>query len=414
MLKKLQRRFVRITFIALLIVFSVQLLAVNVINIIQRDAECREILMQIVSSDNLNDDAGIGADDYFRAFINPFGVRSEKAQTPYSSKYFLVTISNNTITKLSKKNISSLTDQEVIEYASEAYNGENGFAFVGTYRTYKVTDEQTGVTTIAFLDYQRAMLDTMKLAGITFIVGAILILVLIIPVIFFAKKAVKPVERSIEKQKQFITDASHELKTPIAVISANAEVLEMCEGENEWVTSIKNQTARLNTLVKNLVTLSKLEETRNTPEIESFNLSDAVIDAASPFVTPAKNKGVEFVIDVQDNVRLSASESEIRQLVGILCDNAVKYVTPGGTIKVSLQKKGRSINLEVFNDCDNLDPGKLDKLFDRFYRTDNSRNSSTGGHGIGLSIARVVVERNNGTIKAVSNAPGTVTFIVSF
>ena len=92
----------------------------------------------------------------------------------------------------------------------------------------------------------------------------------------------------------------------------------------------------------------------------------------------------------------------------------MKYVTPGGTIKVSLQKKGRSINLEVFNDCDNLDPGKLDKLFDRFYRTDNSRNSSTGGHGIGLSIARVVVERNNGTIKAVSNAPGTVTFIVSF
>ena len=413
MLKRLQHRFIRITFFAVAIVVFAQLLAVNVINIAQRDAECREILTVIMNSDEPKEGEGYGADDYFRAFFNPFGTRRFTAETPYSTKYFVITVENNVITGITKKNVDDLTEDELISLASTVYKNGDGFDFSGNYRTYTQTNSN-GVTTIAFLDYQRELLDTMKLAGITLIVGLILIVILIIPVIFYAKRAIKPVERSIEKQKQFITDASHELKTPIAIISANAEVLEMIEGENEWVESIKNQTVRLNTLVKNLVTLSKLEETRNTPTVEHFNLSDSVIDVATPFVTPANNKGVEFSLDVQDNIMMDASESEIRQLVSILCDNAVKYVTPGGEIKLTVQKKGRNIYLDIFNDCEDIDPAKLEKLFDRFYRTDTSRNSTTGGHGIGLSIAQVVVERNHGKITAVSTKPNTVTFKVRF
>ena len=414
MLKKLRHRFVRITFFALAIVVSVQLLAVNVINILQRDAECREMLSSIVRSEEPDFDVAYQTDDYFRAFLNPFAGKRYSVQTSGSTRYFVVTVVNNVITNVYFKNMSALSDSEILEYVSKSYEYGNGFDFVGNYRMYRVTDESSGVTTIAFLDYQRQVLDTMKLAGITLIVGIILILILILPVVIFAKRAVRPVERSIEKQKQFITDASHELKTPIAIISANAEVLEMCEGENEWVDSIKNQTARLNTLVRNLVTLSKLEETRNTPTKESFCLSDALIDVATPFVTPAKAKGSDIIFDVREQVYMTASESEIRQLIGILCDNAVKYVTPGGIIKITCRKKGRTINLEFFNDCENISPDDLEKLFDRFYRTDKSRNSSGGGHGIGLSIARVVVERNNGEITAVSTKPDSVTFKISF
>ena len=414
MLKKLQRRFIIITFFALATVVFIQLLAVNIINIAQHDNESREILTSIAKSEEPMNVDGYGANDYFRTFINPFWMKSLGPETPYATKYFVITVENNLITNFSSKNISDLSEEEIIDLASSAYRNGDGFDFSGSYRTYCSTDSETGVSTIVFLDYQRNLIDTMKLAGISFLVGIILIFALIIPVVFFAKRAVRPVERSIEKQRQFITDASHELKTPIAIISANAEVLEMCEGENEWLTSIKNQTSRLNTLVKNLVTLSKLEETRNKPSVEQFNLSDTLIDVATPFVTPAKNKDVDFIFDVQEKINLTASESEIRQLISILCDNAVKYVTPGGVIKISLQKKGRSVHLDFYNDCENIEPEKLQKLFDRFYRTDTSRNSTTGGHGIGLSIARVVVERNNGKISAVATKPNSVTFKISF
>lgn len=413
MLKKLRKRFVRITMLSLMLVLFVQMIAVNAVNILQRDNNCKNILNIIVKQGELNISKPFDTGDYFWNFLNPFRVDREGEETPYATKYFVVTIKGDKIVKFNGKNIYDLSEEQTINYASKALNNGPGYGIVDRYRYYCVQQDDNSAT-IGFVNYERDVKETMKLAGITFIVGVLLIIMLVIPVMYFAKKAVQPVERTIEKQKQFITDASHELKTPIAIISANAEVLEMVQGETEWTTSIKNQTRRLSTLVKNLVTLSKLEETRNTPTIESFNLSDAVLDVAKTFETPAKAKNVEMIFDVQDNIIIRAAESEIRQLVSILCDNAVKYVTEGGQIKVSCKKRGRTINMEFFNDCDNIDSDKLSKLFDRFYRTDKSRNSGTGGHGIGLSIARVVVERNGGTISAVSTKKDSVTFKITF
>ncbi|MCM1486038.1 MAG: HAMP domain-containing histidine kinase, partial [Faecalibacterium sp.] len=205
-------------------------------------------------------------------------------------------------------------------------------------------------------------------------------------------------------------DAGHELKTPIAIISADAEVLEICEGENEWLTSIREQTVRLDRLVKDLVTLSKLDEEKAKPKFERFDISEAVLDSAMNFETLAKSKGLDFTINVAPDIMYNGNESEIRQLISILGDNAVKYCSENGTIKLSLYKSGKNICIEMFNDCDYIEKDKLERLFDRFYRADSSRSRETGGYGIGLSIAKVVVTRHKGKITATSSDSKSVTF----
>ena len=235
---------------------------------------------------------------------------------------------------------------------------------------------------------------------------------MIFPIYRFSNNALKPVRNSIEKQKQFITDASHELKTPLAIISADADVLEICEGESEWLTSIKEQTERLSVLVRNLVDLSKLDEASGDVQHEVFDLSEAVFDTAANFETLAKRNGLSFSVSAAEHIMYKGNEAELRQLVSILCDNAVKYASKDGHITVSLYKTSKNIFLDVFNDCDNVEKEQIDRLFDRFYRSDNSRSRETGGYGIGLSIAKAIVSRHRGRISAVTTDSKSITFKV--
>ena len=176
----------------------------------------------------------------------------------------------------------------------------------------------------------------------------------------------------------------------------------MCEGENEWVSSIKSQTARMDTLVRNMVSLSKLDETANESEHVEFNVSEAVLDTALNFEPMAKSKELRFTLDVTPDLTLRGSEGEIRQLVSLLCDNALKYTNDGGEIRLSLYKSSKSLCLDAYNTCESIEKDKLPHLFDRFYRADTSRARETGGYGIGLSIAKAIVERHKGKISATS------------
>jgi signal transduction histidine kinase len=228
----------------------------------------------------------------------------------------------------------------------------------------------------------------------------------------FSKKAIKPIIDSMEKQKQFITDAGHEIKTPLAIISANADVLELTGGESEWITSIRNQITRLDKLVKNLLTLSKIDEGNIKMVFTVFDLSKVVFETAGPFEAIAETQKKMFQMELQTDVKFNGDESSIQQLISTLVDNAMKYSNEEGLIKVSLQTSKKGAKLEVFNTVDEIDKANLDKLFGRFYRMDSSRARETGGYGIGLSIAKSIVEAHHGKISVRSDDGRSICFTV--
>ena len=410
MLKKLQHKFVGIAIIALVTIVFVELFSVNIVNVYQHDSDARSLLLLIAENDGVLPNSSFGRTASYGAFWNPFGKVQVNVETPYSTRYFVVKLHGNVVTDISTSNVASVSNQDAFEYASEVYNEAPGYGFLDNYRYYYQTDVLTGNAIMVFLDFERDLESTFTLASISLLVGIVCIILLTFPVYLLSKNALAPVKRSIEKQKQFITDAGHELKTPLAIISADADVLEMCDGENEWVSSIRSQTKRMSGLVHDLVELSKLDEVAQKTEHIEFNLSEAVLDTAMNFEPIAKSKGLTLTLDVRPDVSFKGNEGELRQLVSILCDNAVKYAE--SEIRISLSKSARSIVLEAYNDCEAVEKEKLPRLFDRFYRADTSRSRETGGYGIGLSIAKAIVERHKGKISATTADGRSILFKV--
>ena len=231
---------------------------------------------------------------------------------------------------------------------------------------------------------------------------------------FLSRRAIRPAVESLKKQKQFITDAGHEIKTPLSIIAANADVLELSAGGSEWLDSIRHQVKRLDGLAADLLTLSKLEEEDRRAAYRTFSLSEAAAETAEPFAIPAAAKGKTLECRIQPGIVYCGDEAAIRRLISILLDNAVKYAAEGGTILLTLAAAGKNVRLEVTNPCDQLPQGDLDRLFDRFYRPEASRSRETGGTGIGLSIARAVVQAHGGKITADRPQEGVIRFTANF
>ena len=414
MLKKLQRKFMAIAMFALTCLVLVQSLAVNAINIYQRDSDIKNILRIIANNGGVLPNSYIESSGHFTNIFNPFGEMYLNIETPYSTRYFVVELKDNLVTKISTEHIAAVDNTTAFEYAHAVYKENTpGYGVVDYYRYFYTTDGHKSM--IVFLDLQRDLAQCLTLAFASVFVSIISITLLTILVYWLSRSALRPVADSIEKQKQFITDASHELKTPLTIISANAEVLEMCQGENEWTTSIKNQTTRLSHLVKNLVELTKLNEIHDDKHRSNFNISAAVLETASIFETNAEVANKNFSYSATDDVYYYGNEVEIRQLITILCDNAIKYTDECGHIKLSLYKSGKNIIIESYNTCEYIDPKTVSHLFDRFYRADSSRarDGKTGGYGIGLSIAQAIVHRHRGKIKVFTSGTTGITFKIT-
>lgn len=414
MLKKLQKKFMAIAMFALTSLLLVQSLAVNAINIYQRDSDIKNILVTIANNGGVLPNSYIETDNRFSNIFNPFGEMHLNIETPYSTRYFVVELKDNLVTKISTEHIAAVDNETAFEYAQAVYNeNQPGYGVVDYYRYLYTTNGNK--TMIVFLDLQRELAQCLALAFASMVVSFATIAALAVLVYWLSKSALRPVADSIEKQKQFITDASHELKTPLTIISANAEVLEMCEGENEWITSIKNQTVRLTHLVKNLVELTKLNEIHDDKLRGTFNISTALLETASNFETSAEVANKNFSYSAVDDLMYYGNEMEIRQLITILCDNAIKYTDECGHIKLSLYKSGKNIIIESYNTCEYVDPNSVSKLFDRFYRADSSRarDTKTGGYGIGLSIAQAIVHRHKGKIKVFTSGTTGITFKIT-
>ena len=220
-------------------------------------------------------------------------------------------------------------------------------------------------------------------------------------ILFFSKRLLRPITESYEKQRQFITNAGHEIKTPLAIINADVDVLTMEYGENEWLEGIQAQVKRLTGLTNDLVYLSRMEETEEKLQMIEFPFSDVVSETAQAFQGIVQATGKQFQCRVEPMLSLNGNEKSIRQLVNILLDNAMKYSSEGGKVALSAERQGRYIQLSVWNTTIvPVEKQNLSHIFERFYRLDSSRSTQTGGYGIGLSVAKAIASAHNGKISA--------------
>lgn len=321
-------------------------------------------------------------------------------ELPFESRYFSVLLNSDDASVLSVDTgmIAAVDDNTATAYATSIFSSGKTKGFLHSYRYTTVTSD-TG-TRVIFLDCQRTLSSFHTLIFTS--VGVCLIGIILVLILMFLLSGyiIKPFIENHEKQKQFITDAGHELKTPLTIINADAEILEMDYGENEWLADIQEQTKHLTSLTNNLITLSRMEEERTRLQMIDFPFSDVVEETVQSFQALARTQNKTFETSIQPMISLYGDEKSLTQLVSILLDNAMKYSTPEGEISLRLEKAGNNVKLSVYNTAESIDREQLPHLFDRFYRTDKSRNSQTGGYGLGLSIAAAVVNTHKGKITA--------------
>lgn len=328
--------------------------------------------------------------------------RQLSPELPYESRYFTVSLSSDgAVASVNTGKIAAVDTASAITYAQAVLAGGKTAGFTDAYR-YTVQTTESG-TQVIFLDCRRSLDSFRTLCTTGCGVSAVMFASVFVLVALLSGRVLKPFAESYEKQKQFITDAGHELKTPLTIIDADAEVLQMDLGENEWLADIQSQTHRLAELTNALILLSRMEEAQPRLQSVAFPLSDAVEETAQSFQALAVTQGKTLTLAVQPLLTLTGDEGAIRRLVTILLDNAVKYTPAQGEIRLALEQQKNAVRLTVWNTAQAVDPAQLERLFDRFYRADASRSSQTGGYGLGLAIAAAIVRAHRGKISAATD-----------
>ena len=324
--------------------------------------------------------------------------------------YFTVVANGDEIVKINAVRIADIKTEDMLDYYSKAAKKGNN-RYIDGYKFRRISLDN-GYLIYIFINCDSEFYSFYVFTLSSIAIGFFGLALTFVLVVLLADKVTRPIKDSYEKQRSFVTDASHELKTPIAIIQANTDIIEMESGQSEWTEGIKHQTERLKKLTERLVYLSKMQEGSSVLRIEDFCISDTVLEVIEPYFAMAISNNSKIDLNIRDNVRIKADQEAIKQLVSLFMDNAMKYSNAGGKISVSIGIEAKHVKLVVSNTVDGIEIGKHDRLFDRFYRADNSRNSKTGGSGIGLSVAREIVEAHGGSVSAVSVDGKSIDFCV--
>ena len=408
MINRLRNRFIRIATLSVAAVMLLLTAILNTANFISTDRDLRNTLTLIYENEGTIPTASRSGQtppekpdappaDAPAGKERPSGPFTE--ETPYSTRYFVLRyLDDGTLTMADLDKIAAVTESDTDEYLAAAVSSGAGYGYYGQYRFF-VAHTGDDRNMAIFLDSYQAFRSMRLILIWSLIADAAFILLVLLLVVLLSRRAIDPVVRSAEQQKQFITDASHELKTPITVITTSLKVLEMDVGKQKWIDKALGQTEKLTGLVNSLVTLSRMDEEESPLRMADFPVSDTVRETAESFRDFAQEKGHDLELSVTPDLTYCGDEYAIRQLVSILLDNAIKYALPGTQVSLSLEKRRRGVALQTTNRCDISQPIDTARLFDRFYRADPSR-STTGGFGIGLSIARSIAEGHRGHISA--------------
>ena len=421
MIKRLRNRFIRIATLSVAAVMLLLTVILNAANYISTDADQRQTLTLIaenrgtipITQPDMPD--GTQEPPDMPDGITPQPDQSDPgrrggpftAETPFATRFFVLRFQDDgALVQADLTKIASVTEDDTVVYLNAAVKKGTGYGYCGSYRFY-VTDTDDGQHLAIFLDCYQSLRAVRTVLVWSLAADALCTLLVLGLVVLLSRRAIDPVVRSAEQQKQFITDASHELKTPITVIATSLKVLEMEVGRQKWIDKARGQTEKLTSLVNSLVTLSRMDEEESPLKKEPFPISDAVRETAESFTELAASAGHPLTVQVTEGLVCCGDEYAVRQLTSILLDNAVKYAAPGSPITLTLEKSRRGVVLRTANRCEDAAHIDTAKLFDRFYRADPSRTA--GGFGIGLSIARSIAEGHRGSISAAVDGD-TITF----
>ncbi len=405
MIQKLRKKLILISMAAFLSVLLIIISAINIVNYGEVVQDADELL-EVLSENHGNFPTDSGHNRPNRPNLSP--------ETPFETRFFSVMLQSDSgeVSQTDTSRIFSVSHEAAIAYAEEVYSSGEESGFLKNFRFSAIDDGETVL--VIFLDCSRSLDSFYRFLFASIIISFVGFGVVFVLIAFFSNRIIRPIVESYEKQKRFITDAGHELKTPLTIINADTDVLEMEYGSNEWLEDIQKQTGRLKELTNHLVELAKLEEASYCPQKVEFPLSDVVSEAADSFIPLAQMQNKTLALQIEPLLSYDGDAKSLSQLVGVLLDNALKYSPQNSKIDLTLQKQGAIILLSVRNSTHNrIEKGDLSKLFDRFYRIDASHNSETGGYGIGLSIAKAIVTAHNGKIQATCDDDTTLTITAS-
>ena len=411
MIAEIKKKYISAVMLSVIAVLGIIVTFINTVNFFYTNERSEIRLDFIAREDNLFPETeeppngtGSGDNDEDRNDIID-------EETPFDTRYFTVTFRNDgAIIGTDIQRVKRVTNEEAIVYAAAVFQDESRDGYYKDYKYRAIYHEEKVI--YVFLDASRELEAFRSFLTSSIIISLIGVILIFVFLIILADFIFRPIIESYEKQKRFITDAGHELKTPLAIIEANAEVIEMESGESEWTESIKKQTGRLVKLTESFVTLSRMEEAVGNSTHSIFSLSDTVSEVAESWRIVAEAKGKSLLYYTEPDILLKGSKNDVAQLVSILLDNAVKYSSENGDITLNLEKNAQGALLTLSNNTDEIEVGSHNELFNRFYRRDSSRNSGKGGFGIGLSMAKSIVLNHKGKINAESADGKSLTFSI--
>ena len=409
MFRKLKIRFILLASAAIVCILLTMIAVLNSVRFLQTNGEIQAVL-NILSANN---------GDFPSVEETAEGLQNDRItiDTIFQYRYFSVVYNEDkTVYSSNLDNLSNLSKEQALSYANKVIKDSrsNGVFKVGSqFYSYQITqDSKTKRYLLVVLDSTNYLESRNDFFWLSIQLSFYSFIFFVLVVSGFSNFAIRPYIKNYENQKRFITNAGHELKTPLAIISANTELQELMTGENEWIESTKDQVKRLSNLINQMVVLARLEEQPDVTLVD-VNFSEVVKKVAGNFRSVVEKAGKKYEIKLQEDIHVKATEDELYELVSILIDNACKYCDEDGQIFVTLTKakRGKRARLTVANsyaDGKNVD---YSRFFDRFYREDESHNQKQPGYGIGLSMAESLVRIFKGRIW-VSYKKGLIGFTV--
>jgi len=413
MIRKMRAKFIAMTMAAIMFLLLAIFLTINIFMTNNVNQQVDELLRQSMENDGRivrSGDPGNPGEREGQLGMEPVGSSEPHAIAPppfIDSVSFLMSEDGKLLETI--HNSDGMSDEQIISYGQYALLKELESGRIDAYKYRLKEKDGNYIIVFANREVQDEMLG--NLLTISTITSAISVLFLFGMVFILSRYVTEPVAIAFEKQKRFISDSSHELKTPLSIMSSNLDMLQMEIGDNDRVNAIQGGVHRMNGLIHELLTLVRTEQSSKV--FSEVNLSDLMVGVILPLEVIAFEKGKMIAYNVAENIKITGDEEGLRKMINALMDNAIKYARDGTTIQAALYRKNGHTILEVFNEGIGVSKEQKAKLFDKFYRVDDARQRTTGGYGIGLSIVKSVVESHKGKIVVESEPEDYIVFRVT-